>query len=46
MFKYLRTGGAAVPGAIVLVLCGLSFLAGRYIQQAGDLPSPQEVKTA
>ena len=34
----------AVPGVLVLVLCGMSFLAGRYIQQAGDLPSPNEVR--
>ena len=36
----------AVPGVLVLVLCGMSFLAGRYIQQAGELPSPNEVRFA
>ena len=39
----LRSMGA-VPGVLVLVLCGVSFLAGRYIQQAGELPSPGEVR--
>ncbi len=37
--------GAAVPSGLVLVLCGLSFLAGRYIQQAGELPAPNEVRS-
>jgi prolyl 4-hydroxylase len=44
MFNSLRSAGS-VPGVIVLVLCGLSFLAGRFIQQSGDLPSPNDVSS-
>jgi len=29
-----------LPGAAVLLLCGLSFLAGRFLQQSAELPPP------
>ena len=42
MFNSLRLAGS-VPGVVVLVLCAFSFLAGRFIQQSGELPTPNDV---
>lgn len=30
----------SLPGALVLALCALSFLAGRFVQQSSQLPDP------